>query len=303
MHGGKPEMMTSRLRVGDFKVLRVHEIELALRSTLLPDWRPGRAPMNSAGLAPDFYDLENDLFKLSIHSWLLRRGALRILIDTCAGNQKYRPAFKLLHELDTPWLSRLGQAGVLPEQVDFVVCTHFHVDHVGWNTRFVDHRWVPTFPNARYIFPRLEREALDPAFGIARAGSSEHAIYLDSILPVIEAGQAVFVEGGESLTPGVDLMPVPGHSKGQIAVRVRSRGDEAMFVGDVVHHPLQIDHPEWNSSRCEDPVMARDTRLRVLHHCARNASLLAPAHFARPHCGKVERDSSGFRFLPTEFME
>lgn len=295
--------MTSRLRVGDTEVLRVHEIEFALRSTLLPDWKQGRVPMDLACLAPDFYDARNDRFRVSIHSWLLKHGTLRILIDTCAGNRKHRPGFKLLHELDTPWLSRLGQAGVQPERVDFVVCTHFHVDHVGWNTRLVDHRWVPTFPNARYIFPRLEREALDPAFGIAKPGSSEHAIYLDSILPIIEAGQAVFVEGDESITPGVDLMPVPGHSKGQIAVRVHSRGAEAMFVGDVVHHPLQIHHPEWNSALCEDPVMARDTRVKVLHHCARNASLIAPAHFARPHCGRVVRDSSGFRFLPTEFME
>ena len=254
-------------------------------------------------LAPDFYDAENDLFKVSIHSWLLRRGNVRILIDTCAGNHKCRPTFKLIHELNTPWIERLGQAGVRQEEVDFVVCTHFHVDHVGWNTRLLDGRWVPTFPNARYIFPRLEREALDPAFGVAKVGSSEHAIYRDSILPIIEAGQAVFVEGCESIADGVDLMPVPGHSKGQVAVRVRSCGAEAMFVGDVVHHPLQIYHPEWNSSLCEDPVIARETRLRVLRHCARNASLLAPAHFARPHCGTVRHDSSGFSFLPSEPME
>ena len=292
--------MTSMLRVGDFEISRVHEIELELWSTLLPDWRREMAKANSACLTPDFYVAESDRFRVSIHSWLVKTGELRILIDTCAGNHKSRPSFQLVNELDTPWMARLGEAGARPEEIDFVICTHFHVDHVGWNTRRVEQQWVPTFPNARYVFPRLEREALDPAFGVAKQGSSEHAIFLDSILPVIEAGQAMFVEGDESIATGVDLVAVPGHSKGQIAVRVRSNGAEAMFVGDVVHHPLQVHHPEWNSALCEDPVVARRTRLSVLHHCAQHGSLMAPAHFARPHCGTVRRDASGFSFLPSE---
>ncbi len=292
--------MTAMLRVGDFEVSRVHEIELELWSSLLPDWRRAKAQEDQECLTPNFYVPEKDLFRISIHSWLVKRDGLRILIDTCAGNHKRRPTFKLVNDLDTPWIARLGEAGVLPADVDFVICTHFHVDHVGWNTRLVDQRWVPTFPNARYVFPRLEREALDPAFGISKPGSSEHAIFLDSILPIIEAGQALFVEGDESIANGVDLVAVPGHSRGQIAVRVHSNGAEAMFVGDVVHHPLQIHHPEWNSALCEDPVVSRRTRLSILHHCARHGSLLAPAHFARPHCGTVRRNAAGFSFLPSE---
>ena len=292
--------MTSMLRVGDFEIARVHEIELELWSSLLPDWRREMALENQACLTPEFYVAENDRFRVSIHSWLVKKDGLCILIDTCAGNHKSRPAFKLVNDLNTPWIARLGAAGVLPEEVDFVICTHFHVDHVGWNTRRVEQQWVPTFPNARYVFPRLEREALDPAFGIANEGSSEHTIFLDSILPVIDAGQAMFVEGGESIADGVDLVATPGHSPGQIAVRVHSNGAEAMFVGDVVHHPLQICHPDWNSALCEDPIVARRTRMSILHHCAQHASLLAPAHFASPYCGTVRGGASGFSFLPSE---
>lgn len=288
------------LRVGDFEVRRIEELELELGSALLPDWRQEMASQNHAWLTPDFYVPESDRFKVSIHSWLVQRGEHRILIDTCAGNHKVRPTFKLVNELSTPWVDRLADAGVLPEDVDFVICTHFHVDHVGWNTHLVSGRWVPTFPNAKYVFPRLEWEALDPAFGIAKPGSAGHMIFLDSILPVIESGQATFVEGGESIVEGVDLLPARGHSPGQVMVRIRSKGEEAMFVGDVLHHPLQICHPDWNSSLCEDALGARRTRLGVLNHCAQHASLLAPAHFGRPHCGKVRQERSGFTFVPSE---
>jgi glyoxylase-like metal-dependent hydrolase (beta-lactamase superfamily II) len=289
------------LRIGDFEVWRVEEISFDLWSTLLPDWRRERAASECPiSLAPDFYDQEKDRFKVSIHSWLVKNDDVRILIDTCAGNDKSRPEHKLVNELDTPWLSRLAVTGVRPEDVDFVICTHLHVDHVGWNTRLVDGVWVPSFPNAKYVFSRLDFEAVDPAFGIAANGSTEHMIFSDSVLPILESGQAVIVNGGESVTDGVDLIAAPGHSPGHLAVSVRSKGQEAMFVGDVVHHPLQIYHPDWNSALCEDAVLARQTRRRLLDHCARHNSLFAPAHFSHPHCGEVRQEMSGFSFIPSK---
>jgi len=288
------------LRVGAFEIMRIEELELELKSSLLPDWREEMASQGHAWLTPDFYVPHSDRFKLSIHSWLVKTDRHRVLIDTCAGNDKQRPTFKLVNELSTSWLARLSEAGVSADEVDYVICTHFHVDHVGWNTRLVGDRWVPTFPNAKYLFPRLEREALDPAFGMAEPGSAEHTIFVDSIQPVIEHGQALFVEGSESVIDGIDLVATPGHSPGHMAVRVRSNGDEAMFVGDVFHHPLQINYPDWNSALCADPVMARETRRRVLEHCVAHQSLLAPAHFGRPHCGVVRREERGFSFVPSE---
>jgi glyoxylase-like metal-dependent hydrolase (beta-lactamase superfamily II) len=288
------------LSVGDSQVVRIEELNLELWTTLLPDWRKEMADQHREWLAPRFYTPDRDMFKVSIHSWLVKTPRHQILIDTCSGNHKLRPTFKLLNQLDTPWLDRLQGAGVSPEDVDYVICTHFHVDHVGWNTRRVGNRWVPTFPNATYVLSRVEREVRDPQFGVAKQGSPDHMIFLDSILPVIEAGQARMVEGDEALAEGVDLVPAPGHAPGQMAVRVRSRGEEAMFVGDVMHHPLQIHHPQWNTNLCEDPDMARRTRVRILEHCVEHASLLAPAHFASPHCGQVIRAGSGFAFQPSE---
>lgn len=288
------------LFVGNMVVARIEELNLELWSTLLPNWHRDMADQHRGWLVPNFYVPEKDMFKVSIHSWLVKTPRHRILIDTCAGNQKNRPTFKLLNELDTPWLDRLKGAGVSPEEVDFVICTHIHVDHVGWNTRQVGGRWVPTFPNATYVLSRLEREARDPAYGVAKQGSPDHMIFLDSILPVIEAGQAMMVEGDEALAEGVDLVPARGHAPGQMAVRMRSLGEEAMFVGDVMHHPLQIYYPSWNTNLCEDPDLAQRTRVRILEHCAQHDSLLAPAHFASPHCGHVIRRERGFAFVPSE---
>lgn len=277
--------------IGKSQVTRIEELKLELPSALLPDWRKERLHEYRKWLVPDFYDPERDLLKVSIHSWLVRTPRLNILIDTCAGNQKNRPRFALLNDLKTPWLDRLMAAGMSPEDIDFVICTHFHVDHVGWNTRLVDDRWVPTFPKATYIFPGLERE-------LRNAGND--MVFRDSIDPVIEASQAMLVEGHEVIAEGIDLVPTPGHTVGQVAVRMRSQGKEALFVGDVLHHPLQVYHPEWNSNLCEQPDSARRTRLRILEHCANNGSLLVPAHFAGPYCGYVLREGTGFSFVPSE---
>lgn len=289
------------LRIGAFEISRIEEIELDLWSSLLPDWRQDMTPeIDVASLNANFYVPTSDRFRVSIHSWLVSGYGNRILIDTCAGNNKSRPTYNLVNELCTPWIARLGDAGAAPDDIDFVICTHLHVDHVGWNTRLEGTQWIPTFPNAKYIFPRVECEALDPSFGISKPGSPEHQIFLDSIQPVIQRGQAQLVDGNEAIAEGVDLVSTPGHSPGHVTVRVRSNGEEAMFVGDVLHHPLQVSHPDWNSSLCMDPAMARSTRHRMLSHCAQHGSLLAPAHFGRPYCGRVRQERSAFSFIPSE---
>lgn len=286
------------LTVGAVEVSRVAELELELPGTLLPDWRSELANEHLDWLLPRFYVPNRDRFPVSIHSWLLRSGTKTILIDTCAGNGKTRPTYRRLERLDTPYLDRLASAGVRPEDVDFVICTHLHVDHVGWNTTYVEGQWRPTFPNAQYILSRLDCEARDPAHGHAREGTPEHAIYADSVLPVMEAGQARIVDGDEEVDEYIDLVPARGHSPGQMAVRVQSRGCEALFVGDVMHHPLQIRFPEWNSRLCEDGENARKTRRRILEHCAAHGSLLLPAHFAAPHYGRVCRSGNSYAFVP-----
>lgn len=196
----------------------------------------------------------------------MKTGRHTVLVDTGIGNGKLR-ASRSFDRLDTPWLARLAAAGVAPGDVTDVLLTHLHTDHVGWNTRrAADGRWVPTFPNACYVFPRAGRDLFEGPGGWARPNFD---MYADSVLPVIEAGQADLVgaEGGEVLD-GFVYHPTPGHSPDHMSIAFRSAGEGALFAGDVVHHPVQVRRPSWNSVFCADAAQARASRLWGLDHAS-----------------------------------
>jgi len=179
-------------------------------------------------LVPHHYSPAHDRLITSIHSWLIRAGRHTILLDSCAGNHKNRPGFSRYHQLDTPFLQRLREAGVQPEEIDIVLCTHLHADHVGWNTMLVDGRWVPTFPNAKYLFSRIENEIGDPRRNpAADADLQRGGAYRDSVLPVIEAGQAVLVDGDYAIDDILTIVPAAGHTHGHVAVWLANSGVRA----------------------------------------------------------------------------
>ena len=288
--------MTIR-QLGDFTVARIGE---NLRpgfepQYLFPDWDPEILKEHGHWMMPNYYAEKTNQFIASIHSWLIRSKHHVILVDTCCGNGKHRPEFPRFHNLDTPYLERLRAAGVEPEDVDYVLCTHLHVDHVGWNTRLVDGRWVPTFPNAKYIFSRAERDHWDPTLNLDLPEDSK-AIFEDSIHPVIAARQDRVVEAAHQIEEGLLIEPAPGHTPGHVMLRLLSGSEEAVFSGDILHHPIQVYRPQWNSRFCTDPVQSERTRKRVLEHCAEHNCRLLPAHFGSPHLGWVRRKGSGFSF-------
>lgn len=273
-----------------FGNVRVTRVEEDVRMVARPeDWyvdydAQALAP-HLSWLAPHFYSAEHGRLISSLHSWVLRTGSLTILVDTCAGNDKDRPGFPAFHMLDHPYLERLRAAGVEPEEVDIVLCTHLHVDHVGWNTRLENGRWVPTFPNARYLMSRADHEYFEGAAHPDRTDTKPMTrnTYNDSVLPVVEAGLSCFVNGDECLAPGLSLQPAPGHTPGQVRLDLSSGGALACFCGDVLHHPLQVPLWHWRTRVCVDPEQACVTRREVLQHCADSGALLLPAHFAHPH--------------------
>ena len=152
--------------------------------------------------------------------------------------------------------------------------------------------WVPTFPNARYLFSRADRDYWDPA-GRAIDALNE-GVFADSVLPVIEAGQADLISGAHEIETGLTIHPAPGHTPGNMVLKAASRGASGIFAGDCLHHPIQVYHPEWNVAVDEDKELARATRRAVLEECAERHSLLMPAHFAAPHAGYVQRAGNGF---------
>jgi glyoxylase-like metal-dependent hydrolase (beta-lactamase superfamily II) len=262
---------------------------------LLPDWRDDLIDPHLGWLVPDHFDMASGLIKLSIHSWLVEVGGLKVLIDTCMGNDKHRPDRPRYHLQHTTYLQRLAAAGIRPDQVDVVMCTHLHHDHVGWNTQLSDGRWVPTFPKARYLFSKKDYEAslvqeLDPSKPPANHGS-----FIDSIAPVVDGGLADLVQTPYQLNENFLIEAGGGHTPGHLLIRMESQGREILFTGDILHHVMQILHPQWNSFVCWDPVLARATRRRVLEHCAGTGALLAPAHFGAPFACQIESRGEGFQ--------
>lgn len=246
-------------------------------------------------LVPNHYSPTDDRMISSIHSWLIRTARHTVLVDCGAGNHKERPAFPRFHQLDTPYLDHLRQAGASPEDVDIVLCTHLHADHVGWNTTLRDGYWVPTFPNARYLFSRSENEWGDPRRNAtADADPQRSKAYRDSVLPIIDAGQAEFIEDVFDIGDGMLIEPAPGHTRGHVVLRLTDGANRAVFCGDVVHHALQVCAPQWNSAFCELPHEARITRHRILKYCADSGALLFPSHFGWPHVAIVSSTGEGF---------
>ena len=281
-------------RIGEVAISRVEENAgpSFKPHALFPDWTEAALEKHRHWLVPRCYDERSGRFLMSLHSWIVRTDRHTILVDTCVGNDKTRSR-AMWNRLSTPWLDRLRAAGVQPEEVDFVLCTHLHTDHVGWNTRLSNGRWVPTFPNAKYLFSKTDYDYWGEK---NREAPALDNAYNDSVLPVVEAGRAVMIDGGHAIDDRFLIEPAPGHTPGHVTMRLTSQGESALFTGDIMHHPLQVFEPHWNSHFCEWPEEAAKTRRRVLESLADTPTLMLPAHFAAPHCGHVHRDGDGFRF-------
>lgn len=274
------------LRVDGVDDLAVMEFPVAM---LLPQVTPAELDPMLPWLAPDHYSPATATLHLAGHSILLRFGSRVVLIDTCIGCGKQRPARPAWHARDDQaYLGRLAALGVQPEQVDTVFCTHLHVDHVGWNTRLRDGRWVPTFPNARYILGRAELSHWQAQADRLGAAALNHGSYADSVLPVIEAGQADLVDDGHELAAGMVLRGLPGHTPGQMGLFVDGADGRALFCGDAIHSPVQIARPGWSTAFCTDAALSARTRTAIVEEAAERGTLLIPAHFRGAGFARVQ---------------
>ena len=228
---------------------------------------------------------------LAIQTYVLRTARHTILVDTCVGCDKLSgiPSWHMRN--DRSWLERLAAVGVPVESVDYVFCTHLHGDHIGWNTQLIDGRYVPTFPNARYMFAKKEIE-----WQLDVKEENRRVAYQQSVAPIIEAGQAQIVDSDFALDDEVWLTPTPGHTPGHVAVHLKSAGVEAVLVGDVIHSPMQCGHPEWAAMPDTDPALAAKTRQSVLENCVAEDHLVLTSHFPLPSIGKFAPAQRGFRF-------
>jgi glyoxylase-like metal-dependent hydrolase (beta-lactamase superfamily II) len=243
----------------------------------------------SPWLYPHFANEDGSL-NTSIQALLVEAPGLRLMVDTCIGNDKPRQ-FTGGNPLATPFLQHLADAGWSLNSVDVVVCTHLHVDHVGWNTMLVYGKWVPTFPKARYLIGKREFEHW------SKAGDGEQQTIMgDSVRPIFDAGLAELVEMDHRISPEVRLTPSAGHTPGHVSVMIESEGQSAVITGDITHHPCQLAHPEWATSFDSDTQAATATRAKLFAAWADRPILVIGTHYAPPTAGCVKRDGPAFRF-------
>ena len=277
------------IQLGDVAVIPVIEIGRSSFPTtsMLPDSTPEAVAAHDAWLRPHFFDEATGDLGSRIQTFVVRTPRHTVLIDTCVGNDKEREGSALWHMRRGSYLDDLRRVGIAPEDVDYVVCTHLHVDHVGWNTRLLGGRWVPTFPRAKYVWAGEEWEYWR---------HEKDACIADSVVPVVDAGQALLVDVDHRVDPWLRFEPTPGHTPGHVAVRLSTSGGEAVFSGDLMHRVVQVAEPQWSSRFCADPKRAATTRREFIERHADSGVLVLAAHF--PRSGYIVREDGGTRFVP-----
>jgi glyoxylase-like metal-dependent hydrolase (beta-lactamase superfamily II) len=278
--------------VGAVRITRIVELEMPIAHSATHPFLAEATPealRRHDWLYPDFVTAEGEL-RLSIHALLVEGPGLRLVVDTCIGNDRPRNLTGG-RPLSTDFLERMADAGWPRESVTCVVCTHLHVDHVGWNTMLQDGAWVPTFPKARYLIGRTEF-----AHWSAQTNAEMQTILSDSVRPILDAGLVDLVEMDHRLSPEVRLIPTPGHTPGHVSVMIESEGESAVITGDMTHHPCQLAHPDWSPPFDSDRQASAATRGRLFASWADQPVLVIGTHYAAPTAGHVKRDGEAFRF-------
>ena len=278
--------------IGDVKITKVVELETVGHTRfILPQAGPEEI-RQLPWLIPHYATAEGRL-KLSIHSLVVETPTRRILVDTGLGNDKQGRSIPVWNNRQGPFLDDLTAAGFPPESIDTVLCTHLHVDHVGWNTRLVEGRWAPTFAKARYLFGETEYAYWHDH----STASDKAAIFRDSVAPIVAAGQADLVASDARIAEEVTLIPTPGHSPGHVSVHIQSAGEEGLLTGDVAHHPCQMAHLDWSSTADSDPRQSAATRRELFSRFADREVLVIGGHF---DAGHIQRDGDAFKFIAVE---
>ncbi len=284
--------MSLKFSVGDLTIHRAIEQEVPFFPALelLPQLTPEVLAENRAWLRQAKAMNESDVLILCFQSYIVRTPHHTILIDSCIGNDKPRPGRPNWHmKSDDTYMRALSAAGITPADIDYVMCTHLHVDHVGWNTRLENGRWVPTFPKARYVFGKTEYD-----YWTEQNKKAEVPPFADSVLPVVEADRAEIVSNDLAIGDHVRILPTPGHTPGHVAFALGKGRDDAVFSGDLMHTPLQTLYPELSPKFDVDPAQAAVTRRNFLERYCETDTLCCTAHFPSPSVGKIKRKGNAF---------
>jgi glyoxylase-like metal-dependent hydrolase (beta-lactamase superfamily II) len=288
--------MRTSFTVNDMTIHRLVEQEAGFTPILefLPSLKPEQLDENRSWLEPAALDPTTDTAVLCFQSYIVKTPRHTILVDSCIGNDKSFPHRPSWHrKTDSNWMAALKAAGLTVADIDYVMCTHLHGDHVGWNTRRENGRWVPTFPNAKYLFSKKEYEYWE---GVDRETPLDPM--RDSVLPIIDANKAELVTSDYALDDHIRLIPTPGHTPDHFAVCAGRNGDQAVFTGDLIHSPIQARYPELVMRVDYNPEQAVATRRAFLDRYCDTDTLCCTMHFPSPSVGYIKRWGNGFRHEP-----
>jgi glyoxylase-like metal-dependent hydrolase (beta-lactamase superfamily II) len=294
---GKPIL---KWQIGDVTVSRVTEFEMDGFLEHIVSAATPEALDKIPWLKPHFVTDEG-LMKWSVHALVIQTPTKKIVVDTCVGNDKQRDTIPFWNGMQTPFLETLEEAGFTRGSIDTVLCTHLHIDHIGWNTMLVEGKWVPTFPNARYLFGReefafwREETARAASDGFDSRWEFQAGVVADSVEPIVEAGLVDLVTTDHQICEEVRLIPTAGHTPGHVSVQITSNGQTALITGDFAHHPCQVAHPDWATTVDFDGTQSSDTRRRVFAQLAGKPTLVIGTHWAPPTAGRVVRDGDTYR--------
>ena len=278
-----------RWNVGKVRITKIVELETVGSTQFILPLATNEGIRKLPWLIPHFATEEGRL-KMSIHSLVVGTPSRRIVVDTGLGNDKEGRNVPTWNNRKNPFLETMTAAGFPPDSIDTVLCTHLHVDHVGWNTRLEGGRWVPTFERARYVFGKTEYEH----WRDHRVETDKAAVFHNSVKPIVDAGKADLVESDARICDEITLVPTPGHSPGHMSVHIHSAGEEGLLNGDVAHHPCQMAHLHWCSTANSDPVQSIATRRDLFSRFADRPVLVIGGHF---DAGHIKRDGDAFRFV------
>ncbi len=275
--------------VGKVKITKIVELETTGSTRFILPLATNEEIRKLPWLIPHFANEEGRL-KMSIHSLVVETPSRRIVVDTGLGNDKEGRKVPTWNNRKDAFLETMTSAGFPPDSIDTVLCTHLHVDHVGWNTKLAAGQWVPTFGNARYVFGKTEYEH----WRDYRDESDKVAVFNDSVKPIVDAGKAELVASDARLADEITLIPTPGHSPGHMSIHIKSDGEEGLLTGDVAHHPCQMAHLDWSSTADSDPVQSTVTRRELFSRFADTPTLVIGGHF---NAGHIRRDGDAFKFM------
>ena len=288
-------MFMRQISIGDVTIDAIIEREGPWRfaKDFFPMYDEATFQRHLPSLEPEVFDPASGKMNITYQTFVLRSPKHTILVDTCTGLEKGHPA-----PFDFPgkerWRDELFALGVTYEQIDYVFCTHLHIDHTGWNTTLRDGRWVPTFPNAKYIFHKREYAVWEEEN--KKGNNPPGTVFRDNCLPIVEAGQAVLVDDDYALDDTITLTPTPGHSPCHCCVNIFSKGQRASVVGDLMHHQVQCREIDWSAKPDWDMKQSADSRRKFFASVADTDTMILPIHFPAPTVGFIKPYGKAFDY-------